>query len=223
MLFQYAKLSKCVFSAIADKPDEQAEWTNILQLMIHLRQALACTTCGELVVTPYIPIDDSCHCYCQNCHLLPDYVTTCQTCKRAFENQSKKLDGFTVYNNLTYLVDGFIKLRKVLCAKHMNSKWSTLYVTTQNAIVSFSELVSEGSEESDSSTSLGDRFRKKTKDKLREHHCRCGSSKKSTNNGTRNNTCLETRCRCYKQGKACTNCRCVGCQNKTQPQTNEPS
>lgn len=37
--------------AISNKPDDQAEWRNILQLMFHLRKALACSSCGSLVST----------------------------------------------------------------------------------------------------------------------------------------------------------------------------
>ncbi|XP_017139418.1 E3 ubiquitin-protein ligase msl-2-like [Drosophila miranda] len=48
-----------------------------------------------------------------------------------------------------------------------------------------------------------------TKTKPLKTICRCGINSSAVNQ----KTCRTSRCRCYKSGKTCANCRCFGCHN----------
>lgn len=201
MLFQFVKLTKSILNAISNKPDDQAEWRNILQLMYHLRQALACSICGKLVLSPYTPTKEPCHCICSECKdqgLQMRY--NCVTCRDAFQSDSES--GFEVNSNLNYTAAGFVTLCKLLIDKQMDHKWSTLQVSTQNGPITFQQLVQEGycTEKMASAQNLGEKFRKRVKEK--EHHCRCGSTaKRNDGRAPSNLTCLGQRCACYRMSK----------------------
>lgn len=193
-------MTKCIIDAISNKPDDQAEWRNILQLVYHLRQALACSMCGKLVSDPYTPVQEPCHCVCAGCRKGNSQVRlNCATCRNAFQSSE---DGFEVNSDLNHTAVGFVKLCKLLVAKEMVEKWSNLQVSTQNGPITFGQLIQEGynSDSIVNGQNLGDKFRKKAKQK--EHHCRCGSgAKKNDGRGPGNLTCLGQRCACYKEGK----------------------
>lgn len=199
MLFQFVKLTKSILHAISHKPDDQAEWRNILQLMYHLRQALACSLCGKLVLSPYTPVKDPCHCICAECRYPPPHMRhNCVTCRDASNCES----GFEVNSNLNYTAAGFVTLCKLLIDKQMDHKWSTLQVSTQNGPITFHQLTQEGccAEKMASAQNLGDKFRKRVKEK--EHHCRCGSTaKRNDGRAPSNLTCLGQRCACYRLSK----------------------
>jgi len=222
MLFQYVKMTKSIMHAISDKPDDQAEWRNILQLMYHMRQALACAMCGKLVSEPYTPVREPCHCVCSNCRSKDNSQMSynCATCRQAFQNASQ--NGFELNSDLNNTAVGFVKLCKLLVAKEMVQKWSNLQVSTQTGPITFCEIIQEGynTDELLDCQSLSEKFRKKVKQK--EHHCRCGSgAKKNDGRGPGNLTCLGQRCACYKESKACVNCKCVGCKNPNGTSSNE--
>jgi len=205
MLFQYVKLTKSIIHAISHKPDDEAEWCNILQLMYHLRQALACSICGKLVSEPYTPVQEPCHCVCASCRNgNTQSKHGCITCKHA--SQAGDENGFEINSNLSYTAVGFVKLCKLLVAKDIVHKWSTLQVSTQNGPITFGQLIEEGysSDGGQNSQNLGDKFRKRVKEK--EHHCRCGSgAKKNDGRVSGNLTCLGQRCACYRKGKCSVN------------------
>lgn len=212
ILFQYVKMTKTIIHAISNKPDDECEWRNIFQLMYHMRQALACSQCGQLVSEPYTPTQDQCHCVCASCRNenAPSHYT-CMSCARAFQASQ---NGFELNSDLNHTAVGFVKLCKLLVAKEMVQKWSDLEVGTHNGPITFCQLIQEGcnSDGLANCPNLGDKFRKKIKQK--EHHCRCGSgAKKMDGRGPGNLTCLGQRCACYKEGKACISCKCVGCKN----------
>lgn len=220
MLFQYVKMTKSIIHAISHKPDDQAEWRNILQLMYHLRQALACSMCGKLVPDPYTPVQEPCHCICASCRDGPAQMRyNCITCRQAFEAGSE--DGFEINSNLNYTAVGFVKLCKLLVAKDIVHKWSNLQVATTNGPITFGQLIQEGynSDGFVNNQNLGDKFRKRVKEK--EHHCRCGSgAKRNEGRAPGNLTCLGQRCACYRKGKGCVSCKCVGCKNPNGTSTN---
>ena len=144
----------------------------------------------------------------------------CATCKHAFQNASQ--NGFELDSNLNSTAVGLVKLCKLLIAKEMVQKWSNLQVSTQTGPITFCQLIQEGysSDNIADRQSLSEKFRKKVKQK--EHHCRCGSgAKKNEGRGPGNLTCLGQRCACYKEGKACVNCKCVGCKNPNGTSLNE--
>lgn len=142
----------------------------------------------------------------------------CVTCKQAFQASH---NGFELNSDLNFIAAGFVNLCKHLEAKGMVSKWSSLQVSSINGPITFLQLIQEGysAEGLVDCQSLGDKFRKKVKQK--EHHCRCGSGAKK-NEGRRPGdlTCLGQRCACYKEGKACVNCKCVGCKNPNSVSSN---
>lgn len=200
MLFQFAKLTKSIINAISHKPDDQAEWRNIMQLMYHLRQALACSICGKLVLRPYTPVREPCHCICAECREQgPQMRYNCATCRNAFQSNSES--GFEANSNLNNTADGFVLLCKLLIDKQMDHKWSTLEVSTPNGAITFQQLVQEGycKEKMVSAQDLGDKFRKKVREK--EHHCRCGVHKRNDDRAPSNLTCLGQRCACYRMSK----------------------
>lgn len=201
VIFQFVKLSKSIFHGLYEKPNDQLEWCNISHLMCHLRQGLACSMCGQLLIRPYTPLKENCHCICLACRNggnQPRY--NCSTCRDAFQVGPE--NSFEENINLKYTSSCFVKLCKLIFEKNMLEKWAHLHVDTQNGVVSFGELVREGYDLANSTDNqhLGDRFRKKYKEK--EHHCRCGSgAKRSEGKAPGNLTCLGQRCACYKEGK----------------------
>lgn len=204
MLFQYGKWAKSIMTATAKKPDDQAEWRNILQLMYHLRRALACSMCGKLALDLYTPIQEICHWVCVSCASSCDGTIqmrhNCITCREALRNSG---NGFEINRDLNRLGISFVLLCKYLAAKEIVLKWSSLEVGTQTGPITFGELIQEAcnSDGTANSHNLGDKFRKRVKQK--EHHCRCGSgAKKNENRGPGNLTCLGQRCACYKEGKS---------------------
>ena len=207
MMFQYVKLSDSITNAL-NRPDDQAEWRNIFQLMYHMRQALACAMCGKLVSNPYTPVRDSCHCVCATCregNLPMSY--NCVTCRHAQASQ----DGFIENSEFNYTAVGFAKFCKLLYVKGMVQRWSNLTVPSQSGPLTFAELILEGKDAGYAASEhcLGESF-KKAKVKQKRRPCRCGSGK---SNRPGNLTCLGQRCACYKEGKGCDNCRCIGCKN----------
>lgn len=217
-MFQFVEMTKSIINALK-KPDDQTEWRNILQLMYHMRQALACAMCGKLVSDPYTPVQDSCHCICSSCRVSNAPMSyNCSTCRHAQASQ----DGFKSNSDLNFTAVGFVKLCKLLYVKEMVQKWSNLQVTAQNGPITFSQLILEGkdADNTDDKHCLSERF-KKAKIKQKRKPCRCGSGK--NNNGRPGNlTCLGQRCTCYKEGKGCENCKCVGCKNPNGSSLNEP-
>lgn len=202
MILQFANMTKSIMHAITNKPDDQAEWGNILQLMYHLRQALACSMCGKLVSDPYTPILEPCHCVCAACRdgKAPQLRHNCSICRQAFEIGGD--GGFEINSNLNYTATGFVTMCKLLVAKEMLYKWSNLQVSTQNGPITFGQLIQEGysSDSIVNNQNLSDKFRKRTKEK--EHHCRCGSGAKKNDGRTPGNlTCLGQRCACYRKSK----------------------
>lgn len=201
MLFQCVKMTKSIIPAIYKKPDEEGEWRNILQLMYHLRQALACSICGKLVSDPYTPVQGPCHCVCANCRNGNTPLRhNCVTCRHAFQANG---DGFEVNIDLMYSAVSFEKICKLLADKQIELKWSNLQVDTQNGSITFGQLIQEGccSRGIVNSQNLGEKFRKRVKEK--EHHCRCGSgAKKHEGRQPGNLTCLGQRCACYGKGKS---------------------
>jgi hypothetical protein len=217
MLFQFVKMTASIMNALK-RPDDQAEWRNILQLMYHMRQALACAMCGKLVSDPYTPVQESCHCLCSSCHDENAQMSyNCITCRHAQASQ----DGFKLNSDLNHTAVGFVKLCKLLYVKEMVPRWSNLTVTSRNGPITFAQLILEG-KDADSIANencLSESF-KKTKVKQKRKPCRCGSGK--NNNGRPGNlTCLGQRCTCYKEGKGCENCKCVGCKNPNGSSLNE--
>lgn len=200
-LFQYVNMTRRIMDAISDKPDDQAEWLNISQLMYHLRQALACSTCGTFVLSIYTPVQEPCHCICANCRDDGSQASqSCATCRHAYQTSGP--DGFEINKDLQYTALGFAKSCKLLIDKDIIRKWSTLQVDTLNGPITFGQLVGEGycSECPDETQNLSDKFRKKVKEK--PHHCRCGSgSKKGDSRTSGNLTCLGQRCACYRKSK----------------------
>lgn len=209
MLFRFVKLTESVMNALK-KPDDQGEWRNILQLMYHMRQALACAMCGKLVSDPHTPAQEPCHCVCSTCRDdMAQMSYKCVTCLQAQSSQ----DGFKSNSDLNHTAVGFVKLCKLLYVKEMVQKWSNLTVPSQNGLISFSELILEGRDADNlaNRNCLKDKF-KKLKTKQKRKPCRCGSGK--NNSGRPGNlTCLGQRCTCYKEGKGCESCKCVGCKN----------
>lgn len=218
MLFKFVKMTESVFNALK-KPDDQAEWRNILELMYHMRQALACAVCGRLVSDPYTPAQESCHCVCSSCRESNAPMSyNCSTCRHAQASQ----DGFISNSDLNHTVVGFVQLCKFIYVKEMVQRWSNLHVSTINGPITFSQLILEGKDADniDDRPCLSDQF-KKAKAKQKRKPCRCGSGK--NNNGKPGNlTCLGQRCTCYKEGKGCENCKCVGCRNTNGPSLNRP-
>lgn len=203
MLFQCVKMTKSIIPAIYCKPDDQAEWRNILQLMCYFRQALACSMCGKIVSDPYTPVQEPCHCICASCRNSSTQLGrhSCATCRNAFQDANG--DGFKLNSDLKYSAVIFEKLCKLLADKQMEHKWSNLQVSTQNGPITFSQLVREGSCSNGivDVQDLGDKFRKRIKEK--EHHCRCGSGARKHQDGRApgNLTCLGQRCACYRKSK----------------------
>lgn len=202
-LFQYVNMTRRIMESITDKPDDQAEWLNISKLMYHLRQALACSTCGRFVLEIYTPVQEPCHCICSNCREDGSQARqNCTTCRLAFQTNGP--DGFEINNDLKFTALGFAKSCKLLIDKDIIRKWSDLQVETMNGPVSFGQLVREGycSERPSDSQNLSDKFRKKVKEK--PHHCRCGSGTKKGDSRTSGNlTCLGQRCACYRKSEYC--------------------
>lgn len=224
MLFIYTNTTKSIMRAIDCKPDDQAEWQNILQKMCNLRQALACSICGKFVSNPFTPVKEACHCVCADCHnsivgntqqqLL--IHNNCLNCRNAFlmKNDKGIGNGFEANRDVNHIATGFIYLCKILMTKDIVNKFSTLQVSTQNGPITFGQLIQEGSssEDLENEQNLGIKFRKRIKEK--EHHCRCGSGSKKFNGKVPGNlTCIGQRCACYKDGKGCVNCKCLGCKN----------
>lgn len=189
MLFQFVKMTESIIDALK-KPDDQAEWRNILQLMYHMRQALACASCGKFVSDPHTSIRESCQ-------------SVCSTCRAS-------QDGFQFNSDLNYTKIGFVKLCKYLYVKEMVRRWSDLQVTTRNGPITFSQIILEGkdADNTDERNCLSDRF-KKAKIQQKRKPCRCGSGK--NNNGRL--SCLGQRCTCYREKRGCENCKCVCCKN----------
>lgn len=198
-------MTKSILHAISEKPDDQAEWCNILQLMYHLRQALACSLCGKLVSEPYTPVQEPCHCICSSCRNENTQSRhNCVTCRNALENNSQY--GFELNTTLNFTASGFVALCKLLVAKDMLHKWSNLQVSTQNGPITFEQLIQEGysSDSKANGQNLSEKFRKRVKKK--EHRCRCGSGAKRNKSETEGQalgcmTCLNQRCACYKESK----------------------
>lgn len=193
------------------QPDDVAEWKNIAQLMYHLRLALTCSMCGNLVSRPYTPLQEPCHCVCEDCRNenTSRLQNNCVTCRHAFQN-----NGFESNSNLDNTTRCFATICRLLVAKEEAHKWFELVVDTQNGPITFGELIEEGCNSSNAVNghNLSDKFRKRVKEK--EHHCRCGSgAKKSDGKSSGALTCLGQRCACYKQRKGCVNCKCTGCKN----------
>lgn len=201
-----------------ERPDDQKEWGNILQLMYHMRQALACAICGKLVSEPHTPVQESCHCVCSTCYVGSVTMSyNCITCRHAQASQ----DGFKLNSELNHTAVNFVIFCKLLFVKGMVQRWSNLTVTSPNGPITFSQLILEGKDAGSVTNGhcLGDSF-KKVKVKQKRKPCRCGSGK--NNNGRPGNlTCLGQRCTCYKEGKGCENCKCVGCKNPNGPSLNE--
>lgn len=220
MLFQCVKMTKSIIPAIYCKPDDQGEWRNILQLMYHLRQALACSICGQLVTDPYTPVQEPCHCICANCRTGNTQMRySCVTCRHALQANG---NGFEFNHDLKFSAVSFEKLCKLLADKDMEHKWSNLQVSTQNGPITFGQLIQEGycSSRVVDEQNLSEKFRKRVKEK--EHHCRCGSgAKKGDGRAPGNLTCLGQRCACYRKGKGCINCKCIGCKNPNGTSSNE--
>lgn len=220
MLFQHGKMTKSIMTAVSEKPDDVSEWRNILQLMYHLRQTLACCVCGRLVLKLYTPVQEPCHWVCSNCHHNSTQIKhNCITCREALRGDG---GGFIISSELKNFGSSFVTTCRYLVSTEIVHKWFNLEVITQNGPVTFGQLIDEGRNPDGivSSQSLGDKFRKRVKQK--EHHCRCGSgAKKNEGRGPGNLTCLGQRCACYKEGKACVNCKCVGCKNPNGASSNE--
>lgn len=210
LVFQHNKMATSIINAIEDKPDDEAEWRNVMQLMYHLRQTLACSMCGRFVSSPYSPVQ-KCHFVCRNCiEGNTQFRLNCDICRDAFQVE----DGFKIYTNTNNTASSFALLCQLIRATKMVNKWSNLEICTQNGPITFGQIIQEGSssENSEDDYSLGDKFRKRVKE--REHHCRCGSgAKKQIGRSPGNLTCLGQRCACYKDGKGCVNCKCLGCKN----------
>lgn len=218
MVFQFCKLARSVGVAL-EKPDDQAEWRNTFQLMYHMRQGLACAMCGKLVTNPHTPENESCHAVCSSCYVGNAQMSyNCSTCRHAQASQ----DGFKSNSQLEKIVKSFILYCRLISDKGMVQKWSNLTVTSQMGPVTFSQLILEGKDADGIANEhcLNESF-KKTKVKQKRKPCRCGSGK--NNNGRPGNlTCLGQRCTCYKEGKGCENCKCVGCKNPNGSSLNEP-
>lgn len=218
MIFRFVKMTESIVTALK-KPDDQAEWRNVLQLMCHMRQALACSICGRLVSDPHTPVQEPCHCVCSSCRDANAPMSyNCITCRHAQASQ----DGFKSNSDLNHAAVGFAIFCKLIYEKQMVSRCSNLHVTTPNGPITFSQLILEGRDANSIANGhcLSDRF-KKTKVKQKRKPCRCGSGK--NNNGRPGNlTCLGQRCTCYKEGKGCGNCKCVGCKNPNGSSANEP-
>ena len=200
-LFQFSTMAKSIMHAIIYKPDDQAEWRKILHLMYNMRQKLTCSVCGKLVTDPYFPTQEPCHCVCGNCR-----------------NENAQMS----YNSeVNPIVVNFVIICKLLVDNGMVQKWSNLQVSTQDGPITFCQLTQgHNSDNIVNCQNLNDKFRKRVKQK--EHHCRCGSgAKKNDGRGPGNLTCLGQRCACYKEGKACVNCKCVGCKNPNGISSNE--
>lgn len=202
MLFQYVKMTKSIIHAISNELDDEGVWKDISQLMYHLRLALACSMCGKLVSDPHTPIQEPCHCICSNCRNGNTQLRhNCATCRHAFQLGSD--DGFEINSDWNYTAVGFVKSCKLLVDNPMMHKWSNLPVITQNGPITFGQLIQEGysSDNMVNASSLGEKFRKRVKEK--EHHCRCGSgAKKNDGRAPGNLTCLGQRCACYRKGKS---------------------
>lgn len=199
-------MAKSILHGLYEKPDDQLEWCNILHLMCHLRQGLACSMCGQILIQPFSPHRETCHRICSKCLSGSEHPRyNCVTCRDAFQE-----DSFEENTNLKFTADCFVKLCKLIIEKNILDKWANLNVKTQNGVISLGELVREGYDLANSVNNghLGDRFRKKYKEK--EHYCRCGSGAKRAPG---NLTCLGQRCACYKEGRPCLNCKCHGCKN----------
>uniref|UniRef100_A0A6G1SCC1 Protein male-specific lethal-2 n=1 Tax=Aceria tosichella TaxID=561515 RepID=A0A6G1SCC1_9ACAR len=224
MLFQFVKLTTSIMEGFK-RPDDHAEWMNIFQLMYHMRQALACAICGKIVSNPYTPVQESCHCVCSSCHVENAQMSyNCITCRHAQASQ----DGFKLNSDLKHNAAGFLLLCKLIEEKGIVQKWPSLSLPNgqggpQGGTVTFSKLIKEGidaAKEANDECCLSESFRK-AKVKQRRKPCRCGSGK--NNNGRPGNlTCLGQRCTCYKEGKGCENCKCVGCKNPNGTSLNEP-
>lgn len=221
MIFQFFKMVRRIMTAIKDKQEDEAEWKYIFQLMYHFRQSLACSICGRWALKYFKP-KPACHWVCDVCYnnrSTQQAHVTCINCRNAFNSANGT--GFEVSVDLDEISLVFAKSCKLLVAHKIDVKWSNLGESTPNGLLKFGELIQEGCclKENSSSLDLGDKFRKRVKQK--EHHCRCGSgAKKSEGRGPGSLTCLGQRCACYKESKACVNCKCVGCKNPNGTSSN---
>lgn len=205
VIFQFVKLSKEILQGLYDKPNDELEWRNLLQLMCNLRQSLACSICGKFLTKPYTPMREKCHCICEACLSSPNQQRyNCNNCRGAFGIE----DSFEENVNLRYTSSCFVKLCKLIIEKNMLERWPNLYTETQNGgKIYLVQLVKEVVQEGHGLASpaevgnLGDKFRKRPY-KEKEHYCRCGSgAKRSEGKSPGNLTCLGQRCACYKEGK----------------------
>lgn len=206
--FQFINMTRSIFNAISNKPDDKPEWINILQLMCHLRDALSCTICGRLVSNPHTPIHtnrEPCgHGVCANCRNedITQIRHNCITCRDAFQATQEGGDGFEPNRELNSMALGFIDLCDLLVKKGIAHKWPDEQVDAQNGPITFGLLLQEdhSSDSIGSGPNLGDKFRKKVREK--EHHCRCGSgARKSNGKKSGELTCRGQRCACYRLSK----------------------
>lgn len=225
IIFQFTKLCHTILNGIYEKPDDRAQWVNILELLYHLRQELACSMCGQLPLRYYTTKED-CHYVCLNCrngHALP--TNSCKTCREAFADNREV--SFEECSKLRDTAKILVNMCQLIMEKKILDRWSNLQVGTQDIQVTLAQLVNEflhvSSMDGQPKEHLGHKFIRK-KHKERQHFCRCGSgNKRIDGKSTGNLTCLGQRCACYKEGKPCTNCRCVGCRNPNNNMNNNPN
>lgn len=149
------------------------------------------------------------------------FLTRWQTISHTIHDAVFKCDDETVWSNLALLLYYFhidltnctkevngdtinsikqqIKLVASFLLQQMSPRWSEFEIKTQRGMITFKRLM----EMIVNSESI------EAEDKPKVYSCRCGHNCKTEGNLT----CLGQRCTCYKEGKGCLRCRCVGCKN----------
>lgn len=112
----YVSTTSLVFQA---DPEDSASWSDLFNLIPHLRQSLSCTVCGNLLIEPYTPTESTCqHHVCKSCKgKKKSLKPSCSWCKdydKYLENIQLRI-LLQCYKTLCDYLAGSAFYRRLLC------------------------------------------------------------------------------------------------------------